>query len=236
MKFNDFRLLWKFGLLYKLHHFSFGLSITSPSVGKIYSDGKQVSRKKKQSNISPPETGEPLPDYVVVDYKVKKEVRVNAKSPLSIAAGITYRFSEESYILYSSVEHFSGIDPYRLAQSEESTNIISGSVFQRIIDNNEWLTFVGGAKPLLNVAFEYRKQIKEKVMMMAGFRTDFNYRKDLNYKPLTEVNKLKGLDLDLYHITTGLSWEVIGQDLITGFQYTVGREKNRNSLQIYSIR
>ncbi len=226
IKFNDYRLLWKFGMLYKHDRFSFGLSLTTPSVGGIYSDGKQVSRKQKQSNISFTETGVPLPDYVVVDYKEKKEVMVNAKSPLSIAVGFTYYLVENSHIIYSSLEYFSGIDPYRLVQADESPNIISGSVLH-LIDNNEWLTFVGGAKPLLNAAIGYRWNVKENVMMMAGFRTDFNYRKDINYSPMPGIKKVKGLDLDLYHFSTGLSWNILGQDLITGFQYTIGKEKNQ---------
>jgi len=226
VKFNDYRFLWKIGMLYKLERISFGFSMTTPSVGGIYSDGKQVSRKQKQSNITLPDTGEPLPDYVVVDYKEKNEVTVNAKSPLSIAVGITYRFTNESHILYTSIEYFSGIDPYRLVQANESASIIAGSVFE-LIDNNEWLTFVSGAKPLLNAAIGYRWHVKENVTMMTGFRTDFNYRKDLDYNPFLDRKKGRGLDLDLYHLTTGFSWRILGQNLITGFQYTIGREKNQ---------
>jgi hypothetical protein len=226
LKFNDYRLLWKGGILYRHKGVSVGLSITTPSVGGIYSDGKEVSKKQKQSNISLPETGEPLPDYIIVDYKEKKDVAVNAKSPLSIAAGITYRLPGESHVIYSSVEYFSEIDPHRLAQANESKNVVTGSVLQ-VIENNEWLTFVSGAKPILNAALGYQWDMKENLVMMAGFRTDFNYRKDIKYNPFVENKKVRGLDLDLYHFTTGLSWKIKGQDLITGFQYTLGREKNQ---------
>jgi hypothetical protein len=226
LKFNDYRLLWKGGILYRHEGISVGLSITTPSVGGIYSDGKEVSKKQKQSNISLPETGNPLPDYVIVDYKEKKDVSVNAKSPLAIAAGVTYRLPGASHVIYSSIEYFSEISPYRLVQANESENVSSGSVFQ-LIENDEWLTFVSGAKPVLNAALGYRWNIKEDLMMMAGFRTDFNYRKNLNYSPFLDNKKVRGLNLDLYHLTTGLSWKIKGQDLITGFQYSVGREKNQ---------
>jgi hypothetical protein len=226
VKFNDYRLLWKLGMLYKRKHLSFGFSLTTASLGGIYSDGKQVSRKQKQSNISNPDDGEPLPDYVIIDHKEKKDVEVDAKSPFSLAAGLTYRFTNDAHVIYTSVEYFGSIDPYRKLQAEESTNVQAGSVFG-IIDHNEWLTFVSGARPVLNGAIGYRWFVKENLMMMAGFRTDFNYQKDVDLSPFSMDKRMKGINLNLYHVTTGFSWNILGQDLITGFQYTVGREKDQ---------
>ncbi|NTV84299.1 MAG: hypothetical protein HGA23_08380, partial [Bacteroidales bacterium] len=41
LKFNDYRLTWKAGFLYRTDHYSFGLNLTTPSLGGIYSDGKR---------------------------------------------------------------------------------------------------------------------------------------------------------------------------------------------------
>jgi hypothetical protein len=68
VKFNDYRLLWKFGVFYKQPRFSAGLNITTPSVGGIYSDGKKVMRKQGQNNITNPETGI---DWTVASEKIK---------------------------------------------------------------------------------------------------------------------------------------------------------------------
>jgi len=87
VKFNDYRLLWKLGIFYKKSRFSAGLNITTPSVGGIYSDGKKVMRKQSQNNITNPETGEPMQNFLIVDYAEKKEVSVTAKSTFSIASG-----------------------------------------------------------------------------------------------------------------------------------------------------
>jgi len=225
-KYNDYRLLWKFGLLYKKERFSVGFNITTPSVGGIYSDGKKVTRKEKQSNITFPETGESIPDYVLTDYSEKKDVFVNSKSPLSIAAGFTYYIPEKTQVLYTTVEYFAGIDPYRIVQANENPALAAGSVFQDI-NYNEWLTFVSGAKPVLNAAVGYRWRVKQDLLLMAGFRTDFNYRKNYDYNPYAQNKSMKGMYLDLYHLTSGLSWRIKGQDLMTGLQYTVGREKNQ---------
>jgi hypothetical protein len=65
---------------------------------------------------------------------------------------------------------------------------------------------------------------------MGGFRTDFNSAKNFDYKEYSGYNKVQSLNLDLYHITCGLSWRVFGQDIITGLQYSVGRNKNQQQL------
>jgi len=226
LKYNDYRLLWKFGLLYKKKRFSVGVCLTTPSIGGIYSDGKRVSREQKQANINSPESGEALPDYFIGDYQEKKALEVNNKSPLSIAAGLTFYSKDHTKTLYTTVEYFAGLEPFRLAQADESPNLASNTV-PEMIQLNEWLTFVSGAKPVLNAALGYRWEIKENIMLMTGFRTDFNYKKNYDYNPLLESKSVKGVQLDYYHLTGGLSMRILGQDLITGLQYTIGREKNQ---------
>jgi len=228
LKFNDYRLLWKFGIMYRKKNLSFGLAMTTPSVG-VYSDGKKTTRKLKEDNITDPETGTPLPDFVVVDFQEKKSVDVNFKDPFSIAAGLTYNFPEKSRTLYTTVEYFNGLDPYRMVKAEENPTLAAGTVYENI-DFNEWLTFISGAKPVLNIAIGYRSQLKEHLMLMTGFRTDFNYRKGLNYHPFIEAREIKGLDIDIYHLSGGLALTILGQDLITGLQYSFGRRANQKQL------
>jgi hypothetical protein len=228
VKFNDYRLLWKAGVLYKTKSMSIGFSITTPSAG-VYSDGKRVTRKEKQNNITHPETGEPISDFIIADYKEKEDVQVSYKSPLSIAAGLTYYFPNHKRTVYTSVEYFFGIDPYRLVEAEETPDLASGMITTAVL-NSEWLTYVSGAKPVLNAAIGYSWTLKKDLLLMTGFRTDFNYLKNFVYEPYEKNAKMRGLNLDLYHITGGLSWRVFGQDIITGLEYTVGRNKNQKQL------
>jgi hypothetical protein len=229
LKFNDYRLNGKIGLLYKSESFSLGLSITSPSLGGIYSDGKRDSHKESQINISDPETGEPLPSYTIIDFKQKSDMKVSFKTPLSIAAGFTYYFADGKRTLYTTMEYFSGINPYRMVEAEESADIASGSGFDEWI-YTEWLTYVSGAKPVFNVAVGYSWTLRQDLRLMAGFRTDFNYQKNFDYGDFTDYNKVEGLNLDLYYLTCGLSWDILGQDVITGLQYTVGRSKGEKQI------
>lgn len=229
VKYNDYRLLWKLGLLYKTERYSFGLCFTTPSIGGIYSDGKRVAREQKQTNIHDPETGVPIPDYVITDYQEKSNVMVNHKSSLSIAAGFTWHSINKTKSLYTTVEYFGGLDPYRLIQANESPDLSSGNI-SGTIAANEWLTFVSGATPVINGAIGYSWLIKDDLNLMTGFRTDFNYVKDFDYSPYVETSVLKGLYANYYHISGGLSYTVKGMEFITGLQYTIASEKNQKQI------
>lgn len=227
LKFNDYRLLWKAGLLCKWDNLSLGLTITTPSIGGIYSDGKRVERKEQQANITNPETGEPIPDYLITDYQEKGNVKVSFRTPFSVAAGLTYHFRDQKRILYLSTEYFSGTDPYRMVEAEESSLLTQGDdtgIF------SDWLTYVNGAKPVFNAAVGYSWTLSDKVLLNAGFRTDFNYQKNLDYGPLSGYSKLQKLNLDRYYITCGFLWNFFGQDIVTGLQYCIGRSGDQKQL------
>jgi hypothetical protein len=229
LKFNDYRLTWKAGLLYKAENYSVGFSITTPSLGGIYSDGKRVTRSEKQSNITDPDSGEPVPDYIVVDYKEKKDVKVSYKTPFSIAAGFNYYMPAVKQIFYTSAEYFFGIEPFRMVESEESTGIGPEYLAEKML-YSDWLTFVSGARPVFNFAFGSSWSLKKDLLLMYGFRTDFNSRKNLDYGQYADYNKMESFNVDRYNVTCGLSWNILGQDIITGIQYTLGHTKDQQQL------
>ncbi|WP_167611113.1 hypothetical protein [Maribellus sediminis] len=224
LKFNNYRLLWKFGLLYKTDKMSYGLNITTPSFN-AYADGKRVMRKRSQSNITNPETGEPVTDYLISDFAEVKDMHVNYKNPLSIAAGLSWQNNNDKS-LFLTLEYFFGLDPYKMVEGNEKYEIANDNPLLKEA-YKEWLTYVWGAKPVINGAIGYRWIAKENLTVMTGFRTDFNYRKNLNYSPYIESKTVKGFTIDRYHFTGGLTAHVLGQDLMAGLQYSFGIEKNQ---------
>lgn len=223
LKFNNYRVLWKFGLMYKIKNISLGLNITTPSAN-LFADTKRVMRKRSQSNITHPETLDPVPNYLVSDYAELKDVSVNFKSPLSVSAGLTWENPSKTKTIYTTVEYFAAIDPYKMAEGEENFESDytpgDGSTY------NEWLTYVWGAKSVFNVALGYRWIVKEDIMVLTGFRTDFNYRKEYDYAPFEANRTLKGFQFDRYHLTGGVAAKVLGQDLMAGLQYTLAYQDN----------
>jgi hypothetical protein len=229
VNFNDYRLLWKVGLFYKKSRFSAGLNITTPSVGGIYSDGKKVMRMQGQNNITNPKTGEPMQNFMIVDYAEKKEVTVTAKSPFAIAAGCTYSTADMKKTLYSTVEYFSGIDAYRMVETNESSNLGSGSILESV-DFSDWLTYTDGANPIFNAAIGYRSYLKNNLKLLAGFKTDFNYKKKKETSPSNPDKSIKSNNVDFYHLTSGLSLRIRGQDITAGLQYTLGLNNGTKQL------
>jgi hypothetical protein len=229
VKFNDYRLLWKFGLLYKQPRFSIGLNITTPSVGGIYSDGKKVMRQQSQDNITNPDTGEPMQNFLVMDYAEKKDVTVAARTPLSVAAGCTFYSSDNKNVLYTTVEFFNNIDSYRMVETDENTRLGEGSILEHQ-DFSEWLTFVDGANSVFNVALGYRSYLKNDLMLLSGFKTDFNYKKNRDSGPFNPDKSIKTIDVDFYHFTTGLTLRIKGQDITAGLQYSLGFSNNTKQL------
>jgi hypothetical protein len=231
-KYNDYRILGKAGILYKGKSFSAGISITTPSQG-VYTDGKRAAHTELQSNIHMPETGVPIPDYIVADYKEKGDVDVSYKTPFSVAVGITYNFPDNKRTAYFSAEYYTGIAPYRLLEANESTNLSYG--FPTVLQPyNDWLTQVSGAKPVLNAAIGYSWTLKQDLRLMAGFRTDFNYQKNFDYEDLDPFREEQNIRVDLYHITGGLAWRVFGQDITTGLEYHVGKRADQPQLYNFS--
>ena len=127
--------------------------------------------------------------------------------------------------MYTTIEYFTGMDPYKIVQANENPYLAAGSIYEDL-PFDEWLTFVQGGKPILNAAVGCRWSLKKNLMLMTGFRTDFNYLKNLDYGTFSEAKKMKGLDMDIYHISGGLILTILGQDFITGLQYSVGRLRN----------
>lgn len=224
LKFNNYRALWKLGLMYKVENMSIGLNITTPSLN-LYSDTKKVLRKKSQSNITYPKTHDPVPNYLISDFAERKDVSVNYKSPLSIAAGFTLNNHDKTKTIYTTMEYFAGMNSYKMVEGKDKYDAGSTTAEKGAIEN-DWLTFVWGAKAVFNIALGYRWIVKENIMLMTGFRTDFNYRDGYDYYPFEPERTLKGFQFDRYHVTGGITAKVLGQDLMAGLQYTLGYRDN----------
>jgi hypothetical protein len=226
--FNNYRLIWKLGVMYKWDNVSLGITLRTPSVG-LYSDGKRVSHQEKQANITNPLTGNFLPNYVVVDYKEKQDVKANMKDPFSIAAGVTINLPDGKKTIFTTVEYFNGLSTYPMLSAETSVSAYNAPDFNPAVLNN-WLTYGYGAKPVFNAAVGYRSEMKENLMLFAGFRTDFNYMKGVPEGDDSGYQFSKNLDLNVYHLTGGVNLTIFGQDLIAGFQYSFGYENNVKQL------
>ena len=228
-KFNDYRLMWKFGVFYKKDRCGFGLNISTPTLSGIYSDGKRVMRRRSQNNITDPESGEPKNDFLLLDYEEKNEVMVKSKSPFSLAAGITYNNFDKTKILYFTVQYFAEIKPYAIIKAKKNHSTEDNSFLQDEVYRH-FLTFVEGGKPVFNAAIGYKWFVKENLMLLAGFKTDFNYEKDYDLKPFSNELTFKSFNFNKFHITGGSTVHIFGQDVTAGIQYSMGFLNNQKQI------
>lgn len=217
----DYGLIFKGGALYHNNRFSFGVNITAPIIDGLYTGGEYSSRKRLQNNIFDPASGLSIPDYFIVDSKTYDDVEIKTKTPLAIATGLNYELKPKKLILYSTFEYFFKVKPYKSIQANESNFLIIDPNVETV-PSDEYLTYVAGASAILNGAIGIQWNIAEQLIFYAGYRTDFNYVKHLDYGHYAKKQSLQGFVLDYYHLTGGLVWQLRGNNLITGFQYTRG--------------
>jgi hypothetical protein len=191
-----------------------------------------VSKKIEQTNISNPIGEGFLPDIMIIDYREKKDVNVNYKDPLAIAAGIVLKSKDNKRSLYSTVEYFFPIDAYKIVQVDANPLVSDASTYEDLPEK-EFLSFWYGNRWVLNAAVGFQWTPRDNLRMVGGMRTDFNYQNDFDYGDLRAYNSLKQMTVDLYHFTGGAIFTFKGQDIMFGLQYSMGL--NRNQRQIVNL-
>ena len=232
LTYNNYRLIWKIGASYKVGGFNLGLNITTPSLS-VFSDYKAVTGKTSQSNITNPDGTGMMPDYDIADEQVKKEIKVNSKDPFSIAFGAKYRDPSEKNSFYATIEYFSRLAPYKLVTSEVNTGITTGNIFD-LLPNKDWLSYVSGANRVLNAALAYKRELNENFLLLGGFKTDFNNKKDINYHEYSAYKRIYSMSFNLYHFTGGVLGTYKGNRFFAGLQYSVGNTHNARQIANFS--
>lgn len=231
VRFNNNRLIWKFGFKYKPERLGIGINITTPSVG-LFSGGKIASGKIKQSNISNPNGNGFLPDMLIVDTQIKNEISVEMKNPLSIAFGFTYDNRDNKKTYFATIEYFNEITSYKLVAANINPNITTQENYEKL-KTKDWLSYAYGAKSVVNIALGYRWNVSDDILILTGARTDFNYLKNLDYGELSNYNRLQDIIYNVYHITGGGQLTIFKINIIAGLQYSYGR--NKNQLQLINM-
>lgn len=228
VRFNDYRMLLKGGILYTGSRLSIGATFKTPSL-RVYSDGKRVYRKEKQSNIMEEGGEDFMEDYVIVDAQEKKAVKTNFKEPFSIAAGFVLNNDDASKSGFLTMEYFSRIKPYTIVSVPVNPDITTATIFNTI-SQKEWLSFAHAARPVFNIAVGYRQKIADNLLLLTGFKTDLNYRKGVDYQSYEDFNRMEALEINLYYVTLGLRLNIRGNELITGLNYGFGYDQGRAQL------
>lgn len=230
VKFTNIRMIARIGAAYEIGDWRIGLNLSLPPLN-ILTTGKLAQRTYKEVYVTESSDGGLLVDYFIFDSQKDDLIKANYKLPFSIAFGVLYELGNNKRI-YSTVEYFVGISPYKMIDARINTDITTDEIYQQL-ENKDWLSYAYGASPVLNIAFGYRWQIKPKVLFLMGLRTDFNNIRDYDYGDLNSYAKINTSELNIYYATSGFKFQYKRHQLIAGTQMSFGMEKNVEQIANY---
>jgi hypothetical protein len=203
-----------------------GLSITMPSIA-IYGDA-DVQREVSLVNfdrINPELAGG---DLLAIDRQTF--LPMHNRSPLSIAAGI--RHVGEKTSIEIDGEYFFEIKPYKLINTEGQPFIYPPELIpEELQEEYDFLAVYNYANPVVNAGIGLKHHFSEKVDILCGFHTDFNFKRDKEY---VDGYLITSSSWNLYHFTGGVSYKMKSSLVSLGLNYYFGIENDMPQLVNFS--
>lgn len=213
------RFSGKFGISAEWKDLKLGATITTPSFAiKKASGGTDHASVMSTNVLIDTSTGAQI-DIVASDRQ--EGLPVYYKTPFSIAAGIEYRFSEETTIHFAA-EWFAPLSTYAVMQPESGEFILNNPATIDPGDSEDLLRVYDSMKPVFNLGIALEQKMNDKVTGYAAIRTDFS---NANYE------EIKGLfigftDFNIYHFTLGASTNIDDTMIGVGFEYSHGERSD----------
>jgi hypothetical protein len=219
IKYNTFRLLMKFGMVYQTQPWKFGITLTTPSVG-MYGKG-DIQRQNSVIAISE-NPADMADNFLIMDRQ--SGAKTTYKHPLSIAAGIDYQSLKTRVAI--TAEYFFKIGAYSLMNPDAEPFVyppgyLDSASVKPVIES--FLHVDNAAKPVLNIGVGFSQVIFKQLTFLAGAYTDFT-----SYTATSETNELMhGFgNLDIYHFSGGVSYNRTKQTITLGFNYAFTPNEN----------
>ncbi len=225
-------LIFKAGAYYNFpgDQFSIGLNITLPDI-PIYGEA-DIRKSFIRSNIY--ENNESAfvsnENSIGVEESLKG---VRVKNPFSIALGAQYSSKNRKNFVTITAEYFHNIDAYPLIKSSTQLSWTPNNVAANISDN-DYMSYYFKAKAVTNLALGFKKQISTTLAFMGGFRTDFTASNEGDTRYTANKFSVIQVHMNKYHITSGMGFKIKDFTIISGLQYTFGRNKNMEQLISYT--
>jgi len=227
MKYWDLSFIFKAGAQYKTNNerFSVGINITFPNIPFI--GQADVRKAVNRSNIYDNNSNSFTTNDIFIGFEEKIKPRI--KTPFSAAIGLQYFTASRKNSISFTAEYFSNIDPYAVIES--SVYFPQGSENPDNSDStNDFMSYYTSANSVTNLAFGFKQFISPTFFFMGGFRTDFTSGVSDDIRFAGDKFKINQIHIDKYHITVGPVLTIKRFEVVTGLQYTLGR--NNDMLQV----
>ncbi|UCH65238.1 MAG: hypothetical protein JSW63_11640 [Ignavibacterium sp.] len=198
--FNNFKILWKAGIIFDNKPLSFGLTITTPSLN-LFNTSADASLNISQISSRGEE------QFIAANDE--KELNSFYKSPLSIGAGAAYFFGNTS--LYITAEWFASISQFSVLNTSPVPVIPNGAVIpnQNLLSRSSVFNYGLGVKHIVSQNFSIYGSV---------FKNDSSHDPNL-------TSKYSLSTYDILHILGGTAFKYKILDLILGFGYAFGNAK-----------
>jgi hypothetical protein len=225
IRYKTFMMTAKLGWAFETGKWRLGITLTSPSI-RLYGKG-DIQREISFYSASD-RPGDTSISFIILDRKTS--IKTVYHHPLSIAAGVEYRTHKTR--LAFSAEYFTGIRSYYMIHTESDPMVYPTWLKDSIPSQpylKEYLDIRNKSKPVLNFAIGLDQYLSKTFSFLLGARTDFS---SLNTPEKADVLLHGSGEWNLYHLSTGISYNTPKQSITLGFNYTFSPEK---SIDPYAI-
>ena len=231
MKYWDLSFIFKLGAQYKTNNerFGVGANITFPNIPFI---GQADVRKAwNRSNIYDNSAGQFTANDVFIGFE--EDIKPRIITPFSTALGIQYFTASRKNSISFTIEYFAGIDPYAVI---EPYGEVSGlpDLMEDLINPSDVMSYYTEAKSVTNLAIGFKQYFSPTFFFLGGFRTDFTSGKTDDIRFIGNKFKLNQIHVNKYHITLGPVLTLKKFQVITGLQYSLGRNRDIPQVVNYS--
>lgn len=215
------RFSGKFGISAVWDDIKLGATITTPSIALKLASGGTDNANLNSNNVlvtidSTTNPYQVMPIDIIASDR-QEGLPVNYKSPFSIAAGIEYKFSEETFIHFAA-EWFAPISTYAVMQPESAKFILNDPATIEPRNSAELLRIYDSMKSVLNAGIAFEHKLNDKLTGYAAIRTDFS---NANYEDINGL-AVGFTDFNIYHFTLGASMSVDNTFIGVGLEYSHG--------------
>ena len=208
------RFSGKFGISAVWDDLKLGATITTPSFAIKKASGGTDQASLTSNNVLIDTTGAQI-DIIASDRQ--EGLPVNYRSPFSFAAGIEYKFSEET-LAHFAFEWFAPISTYVVLQPESGNFVLNDPSEILPMDSAERLRVYDSMKSIFNVGIAVEHKLNDKLTGYAAIRTDFS---NANYEDIDGL-AVGFTDFNIYHFTLGASMNVNDTFIGVGLEYSHG--------------
>jgi len=213
------RFSGKFGIAAEWDDLKLGATITTPSFAiKKASGGTDHASLTSNNVIIDTTTGAPI-DILASDRQ--EGLPVHYKSPFSIAAGVEYKISDETFVHFAA-EWFAPLSTYEVMEPESGDFILNNPAAIRPVDSAELLKVYDSMNSVFNAGIAVEHKMNDKITGYAAIRTDFS---NANYDDINGLS-VGYTDFNIYHFTLGASTKMGDTTIGVGFEYSHGERSD----------